>query len=222
MPRSQSLLETRHMKREREAERAAHILYPKDAKRPNPTLHAVLNNWVYRADSSRRCSGEAMRRELVKHDILPPSQCTNKTWLMPPLLSEQKSSERGREQSITFAAEWRRLAVHHHPARILTQAADAQGPLTPLAWTPAWPSGASRVGASHSSLPPARPPASSPACKTRPSTEAFGPASRLPLLPPHLPSANSELSPAQDRTSGTLTSQHAVVVQNQLICTMGS
>lgn len=53
----------------------------KDAKQSNCTLHAVLNNWVYRADSSKRCSGEAMRQELVKHEILPPPQCTNKTWL---------------------------------------------------------------------------------------------------------------------------------------------
>ncbi|KAL7374291.1 hypothetical protein ABVT39_025687, partial [Epinephelus coioides] len=32
-------------------------LHLKDAKQSNCTLHAVLNNWVYRDDSSRRCSG---------------------------------------------------------------------------------------------------------------------------------------------------------------------
>lgn len=53
----------------------------KDAKQSNCTLHAVLNNKVYKDDSSRRCSGEATRQELVKHEILPPPQCTNKMGL---------------------------------------------------------------------------------------------------------------------------------------------
>lgn len=55
------------------------------------------------------------------------------------------------------AFEWWRLAEHRRPARILTQAADAEsdtGSLTPLAQVPARPSGASRAGASHSSHPP--------------------------------------------------------------------
>lgn len=68
---------------------------------------------------------------------------------------------------------WHKLQMH----RV------SQGPLTPLARAPAWPSGASRAGASHSSHLPARP----PACKKQYSTEAFGLASQLLLLPPHPP-----------------------------------
>lgn len=74
---------------------------------------------------------------------------------------------------------WHRLQMH----RV------TQGPLTPLAWAPAWPSGASRAGASHSSHPPARLPA------RQPSAETFRPPSQLPLPPPHLPIANTYLLP---------------------------
>ncbi|KAJ4925505.1 hypothetical protein JOQ06_018235, partial [Pogonophryne albipinna] len=41
-------------------------------------------------------------------------------------------------------------------------------------------------------------PARFPTCKKQPSAEAFGPASQIQLLSPHLPFANSELSPAQN------------------------
>lgn len=53
---------------------------------------------------------------------------------------------------------------------------------------------------------------------TQPSTEA----SQLPLPTPHLPSANSELSPAQDGAPGALRGQQAGAAQTQFTCTVGS
>lgn len=89
---------------------------------------------------------------------------------------------------------WHRLQMH----RV------TQGPLTPLAWAPAWPSGASRAGASHSSHPPA--------CKTALcwdlQTGFTAPASTS--SPPY----RQQLSAAQDQAHGTWKHQCAVAVQN--------
>lgn len=56
-------------------------LHVKAAKQPSSNLRAVLTMWVYGDDSSTSYSGEAMWQELVKHELPPPPQWRNKTWL---------------------------------------------------------------------------------------------------------------------------------------------
>lgn len=94
---------------------------------------------------------------------------------------------------------WHRLQMH-----IVTQ-----GPLTLLAPAPAWPSGAARAGASHSSHPPT--------CLPVRHGPPLRPSDRLHSSHSHLLTSLS-LSAAH----GTLTRQHAVLVQNQFTHMRGS
>lgn len=92
-----------------------------------------------------------------------------------------------------------------------------RGPLTPLARAPAWPSGASRAGASHSSHPPA--------CLPARHSPPLRPSDRLHSFCSHL---FTSLSPAvsyllpRTEPMGHQKSQHAVVAQNPFTYTMGS
>lgn len=92
---------------------------------------------------------------------------------------------------------WHRLQMH----RV------AQGPLTPLAWVPAWPSGVSKAGASHSSHPPS--------CLQDTGLHwglfgGFFDSSRPHLLT--YPSLTVSYLLPRTKPKGTARSQHAVVV----------